>query len=114
MVTGAGRGQGRAQAVAMAQAGADIVCCDLCHDQPTVPYRLSAREDLEETARLVREAGRRCLVREADAASVEQMEAVAAAASELGGLDGICATARVLHLRRARAPARGPRGPAVG
>lgn len=101
MVTGAGRGQGRAQAVAMAQAGADIVCCDLCHDQPSVPYRLSAREDLEETARLVRETGRRCIVQEADAASVEQMEALVAAASPLGGVDVVCANAGVINFGRA-------------
>ena len=101
MVTGAGRGQGRAQAVAMAQAGADIVCCDLCHDQPSVPYRLSAPEDLEETARLVREAGRRCLVQQADAASVEQMEAVVAVASPLGGVDVVCANAGVINFGRA-------------
>lgn len=101
MVTGAGRGQGRAQAVAMAQVGADIVCCDLCHDQPSVPYRLSAREDLEETARLVRETGRRCIVQEADAASVEQMEAVVAAASPLGGVDVVCANAGVINFGRA-------------
>ena len=102
MVSGAGRGQGRAQAVALARAGADIVACDLCHDQPTVPYRLSAREDLEETARLVREAGRRCVVKEADAASVEQMKAVAAAAaSQLGGVDVICANAGVINFGRA-------------
>ena len=97
MVTGAGRGQGRAQAVALAQAGADIVGCDLCHDQPTVPYRLSTHEDLEETARLVRQAGRRCLVQEADAASVDEMKAAAAAAADLGAIDVICANAGVIN-----------------
>jgi SDR family mycofactocin-dependent oxidoreductase len=101
IVTGAGRGQGRAQAVAMAHAGADIVACDLCRDQPTVPYELSTREDLQETARLVRQAGRRCLVQEADAASVEQMAAAAALAAGLGGIDVICANAGVISFGRA-------------
>src|SRR5215472_13211882 len=102
LVTGAGRGQGRAQAVAMARAGADIVGCDLCHDQPSIPYGLGTREDLEETARLVRQAGRRSIVQEADAASVEQMEAVvAAAASNLDGIDIICASAGVINFGRA-------------
>ncbi|HKF19156.1 MAG TPA: mycofactocin-coupled SDR family oxidoreductase [Candidatus Dormibacteraeota bacterium] len=101
MVTGAGRGLGRAQAVAIAQAGADILGCDLCCDRPTVPYALSTREDLEETARLVRQAGRRCLVQKADAASVEQMEAAAAVAADLGGVDVICANAGVINFGRA-------------
>lgn len=101
IVTGAGRGQGRAQAIAMAHAGADIVACDLCRDQPTVPYELSTREDLQETARLVRQAGRRCLVQEADAASVEQMAAAAALAADLGGIDVICANAGVISFGRA-------------
>ena len=101
IVTGAGRGQGRAQAVAMAHAGADIVACDLCRDQPTVPYELSTREDLHETARLVRQAGRRCLVQEADAASIEQMAAAAALAADLGGIDIICANAAVISFGRA-------------
>ena len=101
IVTGAGRGQGRAQAVAMAHAGADIVACDLCRDQPTVPYELSTREDLQETARLVRQAGRRCLVQEADAASVEQMAAAAALAADLGGIDVICANAGVINFGKA-------------
>lgn len=100
IVTGAGRGQGRAQAIAMAHAGADIVACDLCRDQPTVPYELSTREDLQETARLVRQAGRRCLVQEADAASVEQMAAAAALAADLGGIDVICANAGVISFGR--------------
>jgi SDR family mycofactocin-dependent oxidoreductase len=101
IVTGAGRGQGRAQAVAMAHAGADIVACDLCRDQPTVPYELSTREDLQETARLVLQAGRRCLVQEADAASVEQMAAAAALAADLGGIDVICANAGVINFGKA-------------
>ena len=101
IVTGAGRGQGRAQALAMARAGADIVACDLCRDQPTVPYELSTRGDLQETARLVRQTGRRCLVQEADAASVEQMAGAAALAADLGGIDVICANAGVINFGKA-------------
>jgi NAD(P)-dependent dehydrogenase (short-subunit alcohol dehydrogenase family) len=70
LVTGAARGQGRAHAVALALAGADVVACDRCRDEATVPYPLATPADLEETARLVREAGRRCLAVQADAASV--------------------------------------------
>ncbi len=96
LVTGAARGQGRAHAVALAGAGADVVACDRCRDAPAVPYPLGTPADLEETARLVRAAGRRCLAVEADAASVPDMEAAAGRAAELGGLDVVCANAGVI------------------
>ena len=101
LVTGAARGQGRAQAVALANAGADIVACDLCHDQPTVPYPLSTPEDLRETARLVRQAGRRCRAQQADVTSVGQMEATAALGAGLGGIDVVCANAGVISFGKA-------------
>ena len=101
LVTGAARGQGRAHAVALAAAGADVVACDLGRDLPTVPYPLAGPADLEETARLVRAAGRRCLALCADAASVEDMEAAVAGAGELGGLDVVCANAGVISFGRA-------------
>lgn len=97
LVTGAGRGQGRAHARALAAAGADVVACDRCRPLPTVPYALATPEDLEETARLVREAGRRALAVEADAADLAAMaEAVARAEAELGGIDVVCANAGVI------------------
>jgi len=101
LVTGAGRGQGRAHAVALARAGADIVACDVAADQPTVPYGLATAADLEETARAVREAGRRCVALPADAASVPRMEEAVAAAAELGTLDVVCANAGVISFGRA-------------
>ena len=85
----------------MAIAGADIVACDLCHDQPSVPYGLTTLDDLEETARLVRQTGRRCLVQEADAADVAQMEAAAALGTGLGGIDVVCASAGVISFGKA-------------
>lgn len=100
MVTGAARGQGRAQAVALAEAGAHIVACDVCHDLPTVPYRLGTPEDLSETERLVLRAGRSCLALEGDAASVEDMAAIVARARELGGIDVVCANAGVISFGR--------------
>jgi len=101
LVTGAARGQGRAHALALAAAGADLVACDRCRDAPTVPYPQGTRADLDETARLVRQAGRRCLAVEADVASVPDMEAAVAAAAELGDLDVVCANAGVISYGRA-------------
>jgi SDR family mycofactocin-dependent oxidoreductase len=100
MVTGAARGQGRAQAVALAEAGGHIVACDVCHDLPTVPYRLGTPEDLSETERLVLRTGRSCLALEGDAASVEDMAAIVARARELGGIDVVCANAGVISFGR--------------
>jgi SDR family mycofactocin-dependent oxidoreductase len=101
LVTGAARGQGRAHALALALAGADIVACDLAADAPTVPYALASEADLEETARAVRETGRRCLTVVADAASVPVMEAAVATAAELGDLETVCANAGVISFGRA-------------
>jgi NAD(P)-dependent dehydrogenase (short-subunit alcohol dehydrogenase family) len=75
IVTGASRGLGRAMAVALAEAGADV----------TVAAR-STRE-LEETAQLVRTAGRRALVATTDVTVYAQVEAlVQRTVEELGGL----------------------------
>ena len=59
VITGAARNMGRAFAVALARRGADVVV----HH-----HGASSRADAEETARLVRDAGRRALVVEGDIA----------------------------------------------
>ncbi len=101
LVTGAGRGQGRAQAVALAGLGLDVAACDLGHDLPTIPYPLASPEDLEETGRLVRELGRRCLVGLADAADLAAMRALAARAeAELGPVEVVVANAGVISFGR--------------
>jgi SDR family mycofactocin-dependent oxidoreductase len=101
LVTGAGRGQGRAQAVALAGLGLDVVACDLGHDLPTVPYPLASPGDLEETGRLVREQGRRCLIELADAADLAAMRTLAARAEELGPVEVVVANAGVISFGRA-------------
>ncbi len=74
LVTGASRGIGRAIALALAQAGADVA----------VNYVLDAAR-AEETARLVRAAGRRALVLQADVVAREQVEAMVAHVVEVFG-----------------------------
>jgi NAD(P)-dependent dehydrogenase (short-subunit alcohol dehydrogenase family) len=66
LITGAARGQGRDQAVTLAEQGADIVALDLCADIDSVPYPLATREELDETAKLVADRGRRVVVVETD------------------------------------------------
>jgi len=76
IVTGAGRGLGRAMAAALAEAGADMVATARTQAQ------------IDETAALVREKGRKCLVVTCDvtdSASVQAM--VDAALAEYGRID---------------------------
>lgn len=75
IVTGASRGLGRAMAVALAQAGADVAVA------------ARSKPELEETAGLVRETGRRALAVETDVTAYGQVEAlVRATIGALGGL----------------------------
>lgn len=57
VITGGARGQGRSHAVALAREGADIVACDILEQISTVVYPLATQEDMDETERLVTEAG---------------------------------------------------------
>lgn len=76
IITGAGRGLGRAMAVRFARAGADVVVAARTQSQ------------LEETAGLVRETGRKCLVVPTDVTrSAEINTMVEAAVKEFGRID---------------------------
>ncbi|MEN8160739.1 MAG: SDR family NAD(P)-dependent oxidoreductase, partial [Myxococcota bacterium] len=76
IVTGAGKGIGRGIALGFAEAGADVVCA----------ARTPA--DIEETAKGVRERGRRALAVPTDVTKTDQLEAlVAATLDEFGRLD---------------------------
>jgi SDR family mycofactocin-dependent oxidoreductase len=96
LVTGAARGQGRSHAVRLAAEGADVVVCDLCADIDTVPYGLGSAGDLEETARMVAELGRRVVVCRADVRSSDDLAAaVERGLSELGRIDVCVANAGI-------------------
>lgn len=88
LVTGAGSGIGQRVAVGLAEAGADVSCVDLP----------SQRDGSEETAKRIRDTGRRAEVIEAD---VTDADAVTAAVDEherlLGPLDGALNCAGVNH-----------------
>ena len=132
-ITGAARGQGRAHAVRMAEEGADVIAVDICAQIDSNPYPLATPEDLEETERLVKEAGGQIVARHADVRERSQLrDAVEEGVRQLGHLDivvanaGICPAPATLSppsggrrgsrrpCRRAtrRAPRRGGRGPA--
>src|SRR5262245_29303241 len=100
LITGGARGQGRSHAVRLAEEGADIVVTDVCHDiSAELPYALATRDELEETAKLVRETGRRCVPVQADVRSVAEMRAaVDATREEFGRLDTVVANAGVMSI----------------
>jgi SDR family mycofactocin-dependent oxidoreductase len=96
VITGGGRGQGRSHAVTLARQGADIAICDIDGQYPTIPYDMRRDRDLEVTAALVREAGRKCLTYNADVRDPAAMESfVAAVIAEFGHIDILCANAGV-------------------
>ncbi|TFV57838.1 NAD(P)-dependent oxidoreductase [Mycobacterium sp. PS03-16] len=96
VVTGAARGIGRAQAVRFAEEGADIIALDICGPVDTVVVPPSTTEDLEETVRLVVEAGGRIAADVVDVRDCDALQtATDAAVAEFGGLDIVCATAGI-------------------
>jgi SDR family mycofactocin-dependent oxidoreductase len=96
VITGGGRGQGRSHAVALAREGADIAICDIDLQYPTIPYDMARDRDLEVTAALVRDAGRKCLTYTADVRDPAAVESfVAATIGEYGRIDILCANAGV-------------------
>jgi 2-deoxy-D-gluconate 3-dehydrogenase len=84
IVTGANTGIGQGIAVALAQAGADVA--------------LVGRSSAEETAELVRAAGRRAALVQADLSTTEPIQAVVdQTVSELGGLDILVNNAGIIR-----------------
>ena len=87
VVTGAGRGLGQACALTLAEAGADLALVARSSDQ------------LEETARLVKEHGRRALIVPADVTDEDAVEAVAAEVVErFGRVDILVNNAGMAHV----------------
>lgn len=101
LITGAARGQGRSHAVRLAHEGADIIGIDICADVKSIPYPMATPGDLDETARLVEEAGGRIVTAQAD---VREPDLLAAAIDEgvhhLGHLDIVVANAGVCTVQR--------------
>lgn len=97
VITGAARGQGRSHAVRFAQEGADVVAIDFADTIASVRYPLASADDLDETARLVQEQGRRVLAISADVRDAVAVEkAVAQALETFGKIDILCANAGIL------------------
>src|SRR5262245_7666206 len=96
LVTGAARGQGRAECVRLAEEGADIIAVDICAAIPTVNYDGATPDDLAETERLVKAAGRQIVTRIVDTRDLSALQqAVDDGVQTLGRLDVIVANAGI-------------------
>jgi SDR family mycofactocin-dependent oxidoreductase len=101
-ITGAARGQGRAEAVRLAAEGADIIAIDLAASASAhVRYPDATQADLDETAKLVEEQGRRIVARKADVRDLGAQQAVVRdGVAELGRLDIVVANAGIVNYGR--------------
>lgn len=96
-ISGAARGQGRAHAVRLAQDGYDILAFDICRQIDTVAYALPDRDDLEETADLVKQNGGDVHIEVADVRDPAAVEAVVQAGmARFGRIDAVIANAGVM------------------
>lgn len=99
LITGAARGQGRSHAEALAREGYDIIAVDRCADIASIPYPLATPDDLDETAGLVKAAGRRVVTAVADVRSLDELRAaVATGVEQLGEIDVVVANAGVVAM----------------
>src|SRR5262245_33863193 len=95
-ITGAARGQGRSHAVRLGQEGADIIAVDICQPFDESPAPPATREDLAETADLVKALDRRIVTAEVDVRDFDALKtAVDIGVEQLGGLDIIVANAGI-------------------
>ena len=95
-ITGAARGQGRAHAIRMAQEGADIIAIDICQQMQSVGYKMSTRDDLDETVRQVEALGQRIEAYEADVCDADGLQkAFDHGVTELGPVTIVVANAGI-------------------
>src|SRR5213082_2658618 len=96
-ITGAARGQGRSHAVRLAQEGADIIAIDICKPisrKSQIPP--ATRDDLAETADLVKQLNRRIVTAEVDVRDYDALKAaVDSGVEQLGKLDIVVANAGI-------------------
>ena len=101
VVTGASRGIGRATAVAMAREGADVVGIDIGGPvSATLDVTPATQGELEETGRLVREAGQEWLTITLDQRDLPALRRAAdQVRTEFGGMDILFANAGIQGFR---------------
>jgi len=99
LITGAGGGLGRSHAIEVARRGADLVLFDLGdgHRDAEPGYTLANQSGLNETARSVRELGRRCLICTGDVRRQTDLDrAVERAIRDYGRIDSLVVNAGII------------------
>jgi len=95
-ITGGARGQGRSHAQRLAAEGADIVLSDSLTSLATIDYPMASQADLDETAAMVRAAGRRVLALKSDVREPQAAADVVRQATEaFGRIDLLVANAGI-------------------
>lgn len=95
-ITGGARGQGRSHAQRLAAEGADIILSDSLTPLSTVDYPMASQVDLDETAALVRAAGRRVLALKSDVRDpAAALDAVQKGIDMFGKIDLLVANAGI-------------------
>jgi NAD(P)-dependent dehydrogenase (short-subunit alcohol dehydrogenase family) len=82
--------------VHFAREGAELAISDICHDIATVPYELSAENDLSETVKLCEAGGAKVISAVVDVRDYQQVERFAnRALDEYGKIDILVANAGI-------------------
>lgn len=97
LVSGGARGQGRSHALTLAKEGADIIVFDICKQIASVEIAMARKSDLDETADMVRETGRKVVAMQGDVRDTASLrEVVDAGLKQLGKIDIVVANAGIL------------------
>lgn len=95
-VTGAARGIGRATAISLAEVGAKVVVSDVATPVSGLRYETGEATGLDETVRLITDAGGSAIAVTADVRDYEALQqAVSTAVEQFGGLDILVANAGI-------------------
>ncbi len=104
-ITGVARGQGRSHALTLAREGASIIGLDLCGKPTTTAYPGTSEGELQETVRLVEEAGGQIFVDIADTRDYQAVKGVFdRGIAQFGRIDivipnaGICSGAKTWEI----------------
>ena len=87
-VTGAARGMGRNHAVRFAKEGAGVIAVDACTSVASADYDLPGPEGLEETGKLIEQAGGRAFTQIADVRDLAALESALADGTRELEVDG--------------------------
>lgn len=96
LISGVARGQGRSHALRLVSEGASVIGFDGLCTYDTVPYKQATQEDLDETVRLIEEAGGKVYAGRADVRERGAIERIIKeGTAEVGPIDIVVANAGI-------------------